>query len=341
MNAIDETLLRLQHDLGAVVIGRNEGYRLKKCLESLRKTVRYIIYVDSGSSDNSVEIAKDLDVLVHQLDPRYPFTAARARHKGIHQLLKHFQHLKYIQCVDADCEVFPNWLRSAYLFLDDHDNVAVVCGRRRERFPDSSVYNMLCDDEWNTPVGQTQSCGGDVLIRVKAYKQAGGYNGTLIAGEEPELCVRLRQKRWKIWRLKHDMTWHDAAMMHYTQWWQRSVRAGHAFAEVYQMHNGSPCAIWGRETLRSLSWGLVLPLAIFLLASLYLPFILLILMYPLQILRLAARNGVLQRTSWIKAIFSVIGKFAETQGIIKYYLGILLNKRTKLIEYKLKTKSTN
>ena len=41
-------------DLGAVVIGRNEGARLERCLDSLQGTVACIVYADSGSEDGSV-----------------------------------------------------------------------------------------------------------------------------------------------------------------------------------------------------------------------------------------------------------------------------------------------
>lgn len=42
----------------AIVIGRNEGQRLIDCLGSLLGQVRRVIYVDSGSSDGSVEAAR-------------------------------------------------------------------------------------------------------------------------------------------------------------------------------------------------------------------------------------------------------------------------------------------
>ena len=53
---------------------------------------------------------------------------------------------------------------------------------------------MLCDIEWNTPTGEAKACGGDFMIRKKAFKQVGGFNDTVIAGEEPELCYRLKKR---------------------------------------------------------------------------------------------------------------------------------------------------
>src|SRR4051812_21398157 len=178
--------------IGAVVIGRNEGERLRRCLESVVGRVRQVVYVDSGSSDGSIALAVALGVEVLRLDLRQPFTAARARNAGFARLGDCGQELRYVQFVDGDCEVVGGWFEKARAFLEDHPEVAVVCGRRRERHPEHSVYNMLCDIEWDTPVGEAKACGGDALMRCDAFRQVNGYRPDLIAGEEPDLCVRLR-----------------------------------------------------------------------------------------------------------------------------------------------------
>jgi len=41
--------------IGAVMIGRNEGQWLMACLDSLINRVEHIVYVGSGSSDNSLQ----------------------------------------------------------------------------------------------------------------------------------------------------------------------------------------------------------------------------------------------------------------------------------------------
>src|SRR5664280_804375 len=96
--------------IGVVIICRNEGERLVRCLSSIKLHPHRVVYVDSGSTDASVEAAQQKQA-----------------------------------------------------FLDLHKNLAVVCGRRRERNPDASIYNRLCDLEWDTPIGETLSCGGDSL----------------------------------------------------------------------------------------------------------------------------------------------------------------------------------
>lgn len=320
----------------AVAIGRNEGRRLTECLASLHRAgVRRVIYVDSGSTDGSVLAAEAAGADVVGLDMRRPFTAARARNAGLQAILSRPDAPDYVHFIDGDCVLQPGWLGQARGFLDANPRAVVACGRRRERFPQASVYNRLCDLEWDTPPGEATACGGDALMRVSALSAAGGYREDLIAGEEPELCLRLRRAGGQIWRLDAEMTLHDAAMTRFGQWWRRSRRAGHAFAEGAALHGAAPERHWLAETRRALAWGAVLPLAILL----ALPVsgalgLLLAAAYPAQILRLAARRGVSQRLSWQVAAFTVLGKFAEAQGVLGYWLNRWRGRRGGLIEYK-------
>jgi GT2 family glycosyltransferase len=312
--------------IAAIVIGRNEGARLIACLAALKGQVGSIIYVDSGSTDGSVEEAEKVNAQVIALDMTQPFTAARARNAGIAALPS---DAELVQFLDGDCIIQPDWLEQAEGFLNAHADVAVVCGRRREIAPEASIYNQLIDDEWDTPIGQALACGGDALMRAQALRDVGGYRDDLIAGEEPELCVRLRQSGWKIWRKDVEMTRHDAQLTRFSQWWKRTKRAGHAFAEGASLHGAPPERHWVNETRRALLWGIALPLVIFVLALLITPLALLLLViYPIQVLRLSRRGSM----TW--AIFSVLGKFAEGWGALGFYLGRLRGKRSALIEYK-------
>src|SRR5690349_9304100 len=147
--------------IGVVAIGRNEGERLRACLVSARRDCNAVVYVDSGSSDDSLSLARSLGVHVVELDLSIPFTAARARNEGFAKLKQVDPQIEFVQFVDGDCEIIAGWIERARTQLAAMPKAAVVCGRRRERFPDASIYNRLCDMEWNTPIGQTKSCGGD------------------------------------------------------------------------------------------------------------------------------------------------------------------------------------
>lgn len=316
--------------LGAVIIGRNEGERLRVCLSSMLPSMQAVVYVDSGSTDTSVDMARAMGADVLPLDMALPFTAARARNAGFRRLLAQHPSIRFVQFVDGDCEVVPGWIDAARQHLESRPDCAVVCGRRRERHPEKSIYNRMCDQEWNTPVGDTLSCGGDALFRVEALLQVDGYRDDLIAGEEPELCLRLRRGGWRVHRLDKEMTKHDAAILSWRQWWRRTVRGGHAFAEGAWLHGAPPDRHWVVETRRAALWGFVLPVVITLLGL----FVdsrawLLALIYPIQWLRLSIRNG-----APVIAFFTLTGKFAEAQGVMQFHWTRLRGRTGRLIEYK-------
>jgi GT2 family glycosyltransferase len=317
----------------AVVIGRNEGERLRRCLHALRGQVRRIVYVDSGSHDGSPARAAAAGAAVVALPASPPFTAARARNAGFAAVMAAADPPDWVQFVDGDCTVRDGWVAQALAFAADRPDAAVICGRRREVAPDRSIYNRLADREWDTPVGQALACGGDALIRAAALQAVGGYRADLIAGEEPELCLRLRRAGWTVWRIAAEMTLHDAAMTRFGQWWRRSRRAGHAYAAGAALHGAPPDWHWVAETRRALVWGATLPAAIVGAAVLWPPALALALVYPAQVVRLAAREGF-GPDALAAAGFSVLGKFAEAAGIAGYLWSRLTRRQAKLIEYK-------
>lgn len=325
------------NNIGLVVIGRNEGERLRQCLLSVIGKVARVVYVDSGSTDGSVRLAKTLGVEVVELDLSTPFTAARARNAGFAHLLQVEPQIQYVQFVDGDCEIVEGWLNFAQQELETQSNLAVVCGRRRERFPEQSIYNRLCDMEWDTPIGEAKACGGDSMMRVAAFQQVGGFNETLIAGEEPELCVRLRQKEWKVFRLDAEMTLHDAQMLHFSQWWKRALRAGHAYAEGASLH-GDEDGHWKKESRSIWFWGCYLPILAFGLAFPSQGLSLLLLLgYPAQAYRIfikQRRLGISSQNAALYAVSCVLGKFAEVGGTMGFLRSKLLGTKSKLIEYK-------
>lgn len=321
--------------VGIVAIGRNEGERLRKCLKSVVGQVAKVVYVDSGSTDGSVDLARALGVEVVELDMTAPFTAARARNEGFMCLREAAPELVYVQFVDGDCEVVPGWLGKAAQFLDEHTDVAVVCGRRRERFPDRSAYNMLCDIEWDTPVGEAKACGGDALMRADAFERVGKYRDGLIAGEEPELCVRLRAAGWKIWRLGEEMTLHDAAITRFGQWWKRTLRSGYAYAEGAHLHGAPPERHRVKESRRVWIWGLGIPVVTVSLAIWLGAWgLAMLLIYPAQVVRLALRGTRSMKENWWRALFLVLGKFPEAMGQLNFLYNRLAGKTARLIEYK-------
>lgn len=312
--------------LAAVVIGRNEGARLIRCLASLKGRTAPVVYVDSGSTDGSVDAASAAGAEVVALDMTTPFTAARARNAGLVRL-KSICDCAYVQMIDADCDLQPGWVDSALAFLEAYPKAAMVAGRLRERHPEATVWNQLADAEWDTPVGETDAVGGIAVLRVQAVDAVGGYRDSLIAGEEPELCLRLRRAGWQIWRLEAEMAQHDIAMTRIGQWWRRTRRHGHAIAEGVALHGAGPERYCVAQRRRACLWGLAVPGAA--VAGLVVtPWALVLLLaWPAQVLRLRARGQ-----SWAEAVFLVLGKLPEAQGVLGYYL--TRSRAPQIIEYK-------
>lgn len=323
---------------GCVVIGRNEGERLRLCLKSVQGNAGTIVYVDSASKDNSVELAQEMGVAVVELDASKPFTAARGRNAGLEELLRLRPDAEIVQFIDGDCELFPDWFGEAVAALRNRPDVAAVQGRLHERHPEQSVYNRLCDMEWNTPVGETQSCGGIAMMRVRPVLECGGFDEALIAGEEPDLCFRLRGKGWKILRIDAAMGWHDAQITFFRQWWRRGVRAGHAYAEGSRRLGGTPERFWVHETRSIVLWGALLPACALLLAG---PTALWSLWLLAAYLALAARvyrhmrrRGFSAADSRLYAFSCTLVKFPQSLGVLSYRIDAARGRRRGLIEYK-------
>lgn len=307
--------------LAIVVIGRNEGERLALCLASIA-SIGSVVYVDSASSDDSVAIARRMGAEIVELDPATPLTAARGRNAGAFRALENDPKIEFIQFVDGDCTVQEGWLTEAVSFLTNRPDVAVVCGRRFERNPRLSIYNAICEQEWNTPIGEADACGGDSLVRVSAFRTVGGFADDQVAHEEPEFCARLRSAGWRIWRIDEPMTEHDAAMYRIGQFYRRSQRAGLGISQCVDRGGASRDREGQAIVRRSMFWAVLLPVfvCVIFFFSPVLSAILLAL-YPAQILRNALRNwrkGWPFRQSLQVAALGTISKFAEAQGALTY-----------------------
>lgn len=323
--------------LGIVVIGRNEGERLRRCLAAINAGGRPLIYVDSGSTDDSVAVARQMEAEVVCLDPVRPFTAARARNAGFKALLQRWPATRWVQFVDGDCELADGWLELAQQQLAAHEQWAVVFGRLRERRRSETIYNRLCDMEWAGPPGEAAACGGNAMMRVEALRAARGFREDLTAGEEPELCLRLRAAGWKVQRLDAEMGLHDADMSRLGQWWRRTVRSGLAFAQSLALHGWRDGQAW-RQTLSIWFWMGALPAtAVVGAVGTGGASLLLLALYGLLVGRIAHgrhRAGDSVKDAWLYALFTTLGKAAQLQGQVQWALRRLRGQTPRLIEYR-------
>jgi glycosyltransferase involved in cell wall biosynthesis len=239
--------------LSVVVIGRNEGQRLSRCLASIDSILgdhdREVIYVDSASTDGSPQVASDLGAQVIVLN-QGRHTAAAGRNAGWQRALA-----PYILFLDGDTVLRPNFPQAALDILEADQSIGAVWGHRREMWPERSIYNRVLDLDWIYAPGETLFCGGDVLMRRSVLAEVEGYDSELMAGEEPELCRRLRAAGHRILHVDIPMTGHDLGMTRFVQYWRRALRAGYAYAEVANRFRRTSDPMWLQESQRNFRIG--------------------------------------------------------------------------------------
>jgi GT2 family glycosyltransferase len=325
----------MSEPIGLVVIGRNEGEQLRRCFCSTAGKFVTTVYVDSGSTDGSCDLARSLGVQVVDLDMSQPFTAARARNLGIRRLLELQPALKLIHTLDGDVEMIDGWLESAVAVMNGNPKAAVLSGLRIEKYPERSPYIRMCNIEWNKPDGYP-ACEGDAILRVEAFQKVGGFNEKLIAGEEPELCLRFWNAGYECLRNRVPMTRHDVGLLYFSQWWKREKRAGHAYAEGAAMYGRMH---YLRQSMGIWFWAAFVPLAGIALAywtrGISLAFV--AAMYAVLFFRAyrgvrsRAASGALAREY---AFFNVLSKFPMLSGMMQYWYGRATGKKSGIIEYK-------
>lgn len=328
--------------LSVVVIGRNEGQRLARCLDSI-KSIRgidgeiEILYADSGSTDGSPQLAADAGATVIVLQSDRP-TAALGRNAGWTAARS-----PYILFLDGDTILHPDFARHAFDALTADDTLAAVWGHRREIHPEQSIYNRILDLDWVFAPGCTSYCGGDVLMRRQAISEAGGFDETLIAGEEPELCRRMRAKGYQILHIDTPMTGHDLAITRFRQYWRRALRAGHAYAEVSSRFRHTPDPLWQPQRRQNLLRGgfwilsLVVAIAASLLWRSFLPIALwmgLLLVLSMRSAWHARWKSAKPLTLFLYGIHSHLQQIPIVIGQLQFDFNSRQGKRRKLIEYK-------
>jgi glycosyltransferase involved in cell wall biosynthesis len=338
--------------LSIVIIGRNEGERLEHCIRSVQTMNNpfqdiEIIYVDSNSTDDSLARAQALGAQTLEVHPERP-AAAIGRNAGWRAAKAPF-----ILFLDGDTLLHPDFVKVAWQQLTSDAKIAIVWGHRRERFPQSSIYQRVLDLEWIYPPGISRFCGGDALMRRQVLEEVDGYNPLLIAGEEPEMCQRIRAKGYVIWHIDQPMTLHDLAIKHWAQYWKRATRAGHAFAEISNLLRQSSHAsiyqettgeiLWQREARKNLRHATAL-MSLFLLGiissvvmSSFIPLGVAILVFVLLSLR-TAWKARWKSDNWITLVlYGLHSQFQHLPialGQLSYYYHLWRGKRRRLIEYK-------
>lgn len=327
--------------LTVVVIGRNEGDRLARCLQSVLAMQHggmelECFYVDSGSTDNSVAVAESLGFKPIALNTDRP-TAAKGRNAGWRA-----GRGEFVLFLDGDTVLHPAFVQEASQVFKDA-SVSVVWGHRRELYPERSVYNRVLDLDWMYQPGWTPFCGGDALFRRSMLEATAGFDETLIAGEEPELCRRILALGGTILHVNLPMTGHDLAITRWSQYWHRASRAGHAYAEIAERFRTSDNPFWSDEVHRNRRRALTL---FGVAAGGVLLALLLRLLWPLELvvfvlLALSMRSAWKARwkskSAWTLLLYGVHSHLQQIPiyfGARRFYRNRNAGKRSQLLEYK-------
>ncbi len=318
--------------VGTVAIGRNEGLRLLGCFQSSRAWIasglrRFRVKRRQPRSCPNTWRGSCCFGHVDGIHRRTP------RNVGFQHVCQIHPDIEFVQFVDGDCVLDPGWLPLAMACLQNEPSLAVICGGCRERYPEASIYNRLCDMEWDTPSGLVDACGGNALMRRSAFESVGGFHEKLIAGKEPELCLRLRNMGWTIRRIDAEMTLHEAATTRSSQWLKRAIRAGHAFAEGALLHRAE--GMGRRECQSILFWGLIFLLVV-VTAACFTGGASLLLVFPFLMLKIllgCRRQSGLHHTPF--CVFAcVIGKFPQALGLLTSPRNRMRERRSRLLENK-------
>jgi glycosyltransferase involved in cell wall biosynthesis len=326
--------------LSVVVIGRNEGERLAKCLDSIVKArevvIREIVYVDSASTDGSPELASRYGAVVIVVHPDRP-TAAIGRNVGWRRA-----ETDLVLFLDGDTVLHSDFPRAARDALSRDSSIAAVWGHRREIYPEASIFNRVLDLDWVYRPGLTEFCGGDVMMRRKALLETGGFDEGLIAGEEPELCRRIRARGYGILHIDRPMTGHDLQITKFSQYWRRATRAGHAYAEVSERYRDTSDPSWTSERkgnlVRGSFWPFMLGLAILACPRFgFLPFALWLTLLLLVSIRSAWKARWKGASLWVLFLYGIHSHLQHAPilvGQIQYELNKRYGRSRRLIEYK-------
>lgn len=250
-------------DISFVVIGYNESAHLRACLESVRSAdldgIRYeLLYVDGGSTDDSLNIAASCGVdRVLGGDRRR--RAAENRNLGAND-----SRGTYIQFLDGDMQLEPTWPKRGLRYLQERSEVAVVCGRLREVNP-GYLFQVIQLD-WVQREGAVETCGGAALFRREPFHEAGAFPEDVAYGEEPLLCWRIRnvlKREVHFWT--EPMALHDIGFSGIRDYWRQYSRNGATYIEIAVRCAGTEDPYWTRDTITNFAWasGILAMLAFF------------------------------------------------------------------------------
>ncbi len=323
---------------GVVVVATNDNASPKTAIHSAGDG-RAIVFVAVGGAPDATAIAKSAGAVIAEGPDRSFSPAGRARNAGYRQLKKIAPHLQYVQFVDAETTLDPDWIETAEKFMARRPEVSIVAGGLKTHSGSNMALASTGARNHADEEGEIQCVlGGSALMRVESFEAAGGFRGDLLTAETVDLCIRLRRRGARIWRLDETMGLRQPASKS-VGWWSQSRQRGFDNAYCASLHGGPPERVGMLDTVLAVVWGFIFPAAVIIAATLgavlatklspATPPIMIagaILAFGAGVfaLRIAASiifRGVFKLSSWKTAVPIVMGRAPEFLGACKLWFG--------------------
>lgn len=194
--------------LTVIIIGRNEELHIERTLQSVLKGTSEIhdveiMYVDSASTDRTLEIAAAYPVKILKLKSYWPLSASAGRYVGSLN-----SNSQYILFIDGDTVLFKSWLKRGLQIMEDNSQIAGLAG----------MVHEICESDEGKPIKlyknrherkkdfmSVHNFGGIGLYRSSILEQVGTFNPYLSVDEERELGMRIRKAGYELIQILQPM----------------------------------------------------------------------------------------------------------------------------------------
>ncbi len=194
--------------LSVVLIAKNQEWNTARLIESvLDRTAcvfsREVVLVDSASTDHTIEVASRYPITLLSLHSDQPLTPAAGRYVGYKYTLGDL-----VLFLDGDMELCEGWLEKALEVVQGAPHAGAVTGRVLDVPSDTNHKSWPVEPPFSDSVTEIRHGGGAALYRRSVLEEVGTFNPYLNSDEEPELCLRIRCKGYRVLRLDYPIAYH-------------------------------------------------------------------------------------------------------------------------------------
>lgn len=322
--------------IGVVVLDVSAGISPEPLLNSIGDNIPIVFVTDKIGGANAV-LAAQLGAEVVNLGGG-SLGPGRIRNTGYRRLKAIDPEVEFVQFLEADFQLDPNWFEAAAAFMRRRPEVSIIDGHQSVRLSDKSVLNRIAEISREKATGELQVLGGSAFMRAAAFEEVGGFRGDIAANDTEDLCLRLRRRGHHIWCIDDAMGQINLPQLRLKDWWANAKRCGYEYAHGKSLHGSPPERFRVLEHARALIWGGIFPAMIIFSAIIFAVATKFLsplanpvatfgwimgfgsLIYLVKLLVIAIRHGFFSLSSWAYGLITIAGHFGEFIGVMNYYL---------------------